>query len=150
MKKNWRCRICKAGGKDKDYWTITGIANHLLKRSNIVKNGEVFGKVFEHYIYQEIWAYSKYSGKDFNISYWRTATQLEVDFILGDNQVAIEVKGTEMALPYHCKGLYAFSEEYKTKKLLLVSLDLRPRNINNITVLPWKDFIYKLWAGEII
>ena len=134
----------------KFYYFDLAIANHLLKRDKIVSKSESFGKAFEHFIYQELWAHSGYSGLNYPLTYWRTASQFEVDFILGDHQVAVEVKSTDMAAPHHLKGLSAFAEEYKVKELILVSLDPRPRKIYNITILPWKIFLERLWSGDLI
>jgi predicted AAA+ superfamily ATPase len=134
----------------KFYFFDIGIANCLLKRGRIEIGSEAFGKAFEHFIYQEIYAHSRYSDLNYSLSYWRTASQLEVDFILGDHEVAIEVKATEMANPRHFKGLKSFAEEYPVKHLILVSNDPYPRKINNILVLPWKTFLTQLWDGELI
>ena len=134
----------------KFYFFDVGIANYLVKRGRIEFGSEAFGKAFEHFIYQEIYAHSKYSDLNYQISYWRTASQIEVDFILGDHEVAIEVKSTDMVNNRHIKGLKSFAEEYSVKKLLVVSNDPYPRQIENVTILPWKIFLDRLWAGEII
>lgn len=134
----------------KFYLFDVGITNFLLNRSRIEKGTELFGKAFEHFIYQEIYAHSKYSEKNYPIYYWRTASQLEIDFVLGDNEVAIEVKSTEQANVRHLKGLKAFAEEYDVKKSILISNDPLPRLVDNILILPWKVFLERLWAGEII
>ncbi len=132
------------------YYFDPGIAGYLLKRGKIVPGSESFGKAFEHFVYHEIYAHSHYSGLNYPISYWRTTSQIEVDFILGENEVAVEVKGTNMVTPRNLKGLKSFSEEYKTKNLIIVSNDPLPRRADNISILPWKIFLQKLWAGEII
>ena len=134
----------------KFYYFDIGIANILLKRGRIEQGSEAFGKAFEHYIYHELYSHSQYSGLNYQISYWRTASQIEVDFILGDNEVAVEVKSSSMVTPRHLKGLRSFGEEYKVKKSIVVSLDPYPRKVNNIVILPWKEFLGMLWAGEII
>ncbi len=134
----------------KFYYFDIGIANYLLKRKSVVQGSETFGHAFEHFIYQEIYTYSSYSGLNFPISYWRTASQIEIDFVLGEHQVAIEVKATQQANSRHLKGLKSFAEEYNVKKLILISNDPLPRQIGNILVLPWKVFLDKLWSGEII
>ena len=132
------------------YYFDVGLANFLLKRKNIVPKSETFGKEFEHFIYQEIVAHSNYSGLKYPISYWHTTSDLEVDFILGDHEVAIEIKGVDQIAGHHLKGLKAFQEEYTTKKAVLVSMDPKPRQLdNNIIVLPWKDFLNKLWNGDL-
>jgi len=134
----------------KFYYFDVGIANYLLKRGQIEIGSEAFGSAFEHFIYQELYAHSKYSDLDYAISYWRTTSQIEVDFILGDHEVAIEVKGRNTVKTRHSRGLPSFSEEYTVKKLIVVSNDPQIRIIGAITVLPWKLFLQKLWDGEIM
>lgn len=134
----------------KFYLFDVGIANALLRRGNISAGGETFGRAFEHFILQEIVAYSHYSGLEYGVAYWRTTSGFEVDFILGDRDVALEVKGVPEVNSRHLKSMKAFREEYKSKKEIVVSLDLKPRQIDGITVMPWKTFLGDLWAGAII
>jgi len=134
----------------KFYLFDVGIANYLLHREKIKQGSELFGKAFEHFIYQEIYAHSRYSGKEYPLYYWRTTSQLEIDFVLGDHEVAIEVKAAEQANHRHLKGLKAFAEEYEVKKLILISNDPMPRLVDNILILPWKVFLERLWNEEII
>jgi len=54
-----------------------------------------------------------------DITYWRTKTGLEVDFILGNAEVAIKVKISGQVHQQDLKGLIAFCEEHPTTKLLL-------------------------------
>ena len=134
----------------KFYYFDVGIANYLLKRGVIEMGSNAFGDAFEHFIYQELYAHSKYSDLNYSISYWRTTSQIEVDFILGDHEVAVEVKGTDNVQMRHLKGLKSFSKEYAVKKLIVVSNDPFERIVDNISILPWKQFLQKLWASEII
>jgi predicted AAA+ superfamily ATPase len=134
----------------KFYFFDVGLANYLLKRGKIEFGSEAFGNAFEHFIYHEIYAHSHYSGLEYPIHYWRTASQLEVDFILGDNEVAVEVKSTANISARHLNGLRKFSEEYKVKSLIVVCNEPLPRLIDNILVLPWKDFLQRLWGGELM
>jgi hypothetical protein len=55
-----------------------------------------------------------------------------------------------MANPRHLRGLNSFAEEYKVKRLILVSNDPYPRKAGKIDILPWRMFLDKLWAGEVI
>ena len=134
----------------KFYFFDVGIANYLLKRTGVDYGSEAFGKTFEHFIYQEIYAHSKYSDSNYDISYWRTASQIEVDFVLGGGKVAIEVKSTDLAQSRHFKGLIEFAKEFNAKKLILVSNDPYTRQIGNISVMPWKIFLEELWSNKII
>ncbi|MBW6491287.1 MAG: DUF4143 domain-containing protein [Lentimicrobium sp.] len=134
----------------KFYFFDVGIVNYLLKRGKIEMGSEAFGHAFEHFIYQEIYAHSNYSGLQYPIHYWHTASHLEVDLILGDHEVAIEIKSTQNATPRQINGLKSFAEEYQVNKLLLITNDPFPRQMGPVLVLPWQIFLQKLWGGEII
>ncbi len=135
----------------KFYFFDVGVVNQLLKRKNIEYGTELFEYAFEHLIMQELIAHSHYSGLNYPITFWRTSTGNEVDFILGDHEVAIEVKSTNNVQTKHIKGLKLFTEEYTVKQKIIVSNDTYPRLIaDNILVLPWDKFLSRLWGGEII
>ena len=134
----------------KFYYFDVGLPNFLLKREKIVPKAELFGRAFEHFIFQELIAHSHYSGIKYPISYWRTTSQFEVDFILGDHEVALEIKGVNKVDAHHLKGLQAFSEEYQTKHSIVVSMEERPRKIGHILILPWQVFLHRLWSHELI
>lgn len=135
----------------KFYFFDVGIAGFLLKRKNLEYGSELFGNAFEHFIFQEIKAYCHYNGLKFPISFWRTTSGAEVDFILGDHEVAIEVKSTSVVQSRHLKGLKTFGDEYTTKKKIVVSTDPFNRLLDDdIIALQWKIFLEKLWSGEII
>jgi predicted AAA+ superfamily ATPase len=87
---------------------------------------------------------------EYPVAYWRTSSGFEVDFVLGDHQVAIKVKSTDNVNPRHLKGLRAFAEEYTVEKQIVVSNDPYPQLVDNILVLLYKVFLERLWAGEII
>jgi len=111
---------------------------------------ELFGRAFEHFIILEILAHSRYSDINYPLQYWRTASQFEVDLILGRGEVAVEIKSTTWAKDRHLKGLRAFKEEHNSK-YIFVSLDPKPRKTSDgILILPWKDFLENLWTNKII
>ncbi len=127
-----------------------GVANFLLKRQNIEIGSEIFGQAFEHFIWQELRAHRHYSGLYYDLSYWRTSSGQEVDFILGEGEVAIEIKGVSQVMPRHLKGLQAFSQEIKPKHSLVVSLDRVARKVGEVLILPWKIFLERLWSGDFL
>ena len=124
---------------------------HLTRRENTLPGSELFGKALEHFIWMEITAHASYSEFFYPAAYWRTASGLEVDFVLGDHEIAIEVKATELANDSHLKGLRRFKEEYTVRRAVLVSLDPSPRKTQDqIEILPWKTFLHELWGGRIL
>ena len=134
----------------KFYFFDIGVVNYLLKRGKIDFGSELFGNAFEHFIYNELYAHSSYSGKDYPIYYWRTASQIEIDFVLGNHDVAIEVKATSNVQSRHLKGLKSFSEEYAVNQLVLVCNEPLPRISEGVRILPWKVFLEELWSDKII
>jgi predicted AAA+ superfamily ATPase len=139
----------------KFYLFDVGVFNSLCKRHISELKGFEAGQAFEHYIFMELKAYQGLTEKDFDITYWRTKTGLEVDFILGKAEVAIEVKISSHVDRSDLKGLIAFVEEHHPKAAYVVSLDPNPRKMQitadyAIHILPWKVFLERLWKGKII
>lgn len=136
----------------KFYFRDVGVVNYVTKRGQIQYGSELFGKAFENWVFHELSLHSRYSEKFYDISYWRITSGAEVDFILGKAETAIEVKGKEKITSNDFKGLLQFKEEYpQVKKLIIVSLEKRPRLINNgILVLPFGEFLTNLWQGKYI
>ena len=127
-----------------------GVAGALVKRQILEARGPVFGRAFEHFIFMELAAHSSYRELGYEIRYWRTKSGLEVDFILGDGEVALEVKGTERVDDRELRALAAFREEYAPKKTILVCNESEERRAGDIRIIPWRRFLGLLWAGEII
>jgi predicted AAA+ superfamily ATPase len=105
-----------------------------------------FGEAFETYLMHELISYSDYVSGE-NLSYWRSTSGFEVDFIIGDH-TAVEVKAKENLSASDLKPLHALSEEKKLKRYLCVSLEPRRRRFEEVMVLPYGDFLEALWNGE--
>lgn len=134
----------------KFYLFDVGVAGAVTKRLISEERGELFGRAFEHFIFTEIVAHSSYSDLDYRINYWRTKSGLEVDFVLGDGEVAIEVKGTSLVDNRDLRPLTVFLDEYKPKKAFVVCNEKEERMIGKIRILPWRRFFEDLWGGGII
>jgi len=134
----------------KFFFFDVGILTPLLGRKNLHPGTMEYGIAFEHFILQECWAYSRYSKTDFPLYFYKTASGNEVDMILGEGEVAVEIKSSENS-NYKLKGLHIFSEESKPRKKIVVSRELFPRKLENgVEVWPWKEFLKALWDGDII
>ena len=133
----------------KFYYFDVGIVNGLLKRFSLGRGTPEYGHAFEHLLLQEIVAYLGYNGKQNALSYWHTYSDVEVDAVLGDAEVAIEFKSCEEVLARHIKGLKVFVEEHPKCRLIIVSHDLRPRRFNDVEVMPATYFLQQLWSGKI-
>ncbi len=128
------------------YFFDVGVARFLQNRSRIQMGSPEFGECFETYLFHELNAYLDYK-REGAVNYWRSKSGYEVDFILG-NAAAIEVKASRTIGPHDLRSLRALQEEKKLKHYLLVSLEDRSRTINQIQILPWKEFLTRLWEGD--
>ena len=132
------------------YYFDLGITNYLLRRKCIEQGSPEYGKAFEHFIIQELHAYSHYSIDQPELNYWRTASGYEVDAILGDAEVAIEIKSSREIHRHHLKGLKAFEEEHPNARKIVVYNDQSKRIMGDIEIFPVLDFLSRLWNGDII
>ncbi len=137
----------KAISMGKFYFFDIGVSNILAQRSGIEPGNELFGKSFEHFIFCELNTYLHYSHDQRPLTFWRDQAKNEVDFIIGD-ELGIEVKGTTLVQEKHLKGLNLFTKEIPLKHKMIVSLDQSPRKIGDVLILPWREFVNRLWAGE--
>ena len=132
------------------YYFDVSLPNYLLHRYDLQPGSEDFGHAFEHLLVQEIIAYLGYTDSEETLTYWHTYSGYEVDAILGDARVAIEFKSSTEVQSRHLKGLKAFQEEHPGARLIIVSLDVAPRQLNGVEVLPVKQFLHELWEGRIV
>jgi predicted AAA+ superfamily ATPase len=99
----------------------------------------------------ELRAYQGYEAPDLDLTYWRTSSGQEIDFIFGDKQLAIEIKGSPRVHEGDLKNFKALLEDGPVKKCIVVCLEKQPRILENkIEVLPWKIFLKRLWNHELI
>jgi predicted AAA+ superfamily ATPase len=129
----------------KYYFFDVGVVSALQGR--LVKSATPeFGPAFETWLLHELVAYRDYvSGEAVN--YWRSTSGFEVDFILGDH-TAIEVKAKDNVSPSDLRPLRALAEERLLKRYLCVSLEQRSRQVGELTLLPYGQFLDALWDGE--
>lgn len=130
----------------KFYLFDTGVVRKLQGRGLLAVGTPEYGHAFESWVYHELRTYAEIARLDTPVMYWRTRTNLEVDFVLGE--AAIEVKATECVRVEQLKGLKAIREEGLFKHLLVVSREPVPRMVDGILILPWRIFVDRLWAGE--
>ncbi|MFH0920293.1 MAG: DUF4143 domain-containing protein [Fibrobacterota bacterium] len=129
----------------KFYFFDLGIENYLARRGRIEPGSELFGRAFEHFIFLQLKALLRYDGSHRPLSYWRTTSGFEVDFIVGDAEIAVEVKAAREVNTNHLKGLRAFRDEQKSGRTVLVSLVETPRKTDDgIEILPWRHFLDSL------
>ena len=140
-----RSRKRKAIETGKFYLFDVGVARALQRLPAPSPKSQDFGDALEHFLFHELrtWIDTRQPGMD--LRYWRSASQHEVDFILG-GRTAIEVKATASVSPRDLRGLKALGEEGLMQDLILVCQETTPRKLGDILVLPWQEFLARLWS----
>jgi len=135
----------------KFYLFDVGVANQLHPETgNLGEGTDRYGRAFEHFILNELRARIAYSGLDHEISYWRTHSGFEVDFIVGDMDLAVECKAAREVRSADLRGLRALMEDHAPRRSIIVSRDPRRRKTEDgIEMIPWQEFCRELWAGKL-
>lgn len=144
---SWReSRKRKAITAGKFYFFDPGVLNYIAGVKVENENTPLFGNRFEHFIINEARCANYYQRRKYNINYWRSTSQFEVDLIFG--KTAIEIKSTRNATEKHFNGLKALKEEGAFKKYLFVSQDSQERTHEGIQAMHYSKFLDRLWAGD--
>src|SRR6185295_19192573 len=138
------------GKAPKFYLFDVGVAGALTRRHIAEERGEAFGRALEHFVLMEIQAHRSYRELGYGVHFWRTKSGLEVDFVLGDGEVAVEVKGTSRVDPADFRSLRAFVADNRPRHAILVCNERAPRLVEGIEILPWREFLARLWGGRIL
>jgi predicted AAA+ superfamily ATPase len=147
MRRQDRQVITKAG---KFYLFDVGVAGAITQRRIPQEKGEQFGKAFEHFILMEILAHRAYKELDYDINFWRTKSGLEVDFVLGRGEVAIEAKGASRIDSSDVRPIKAFLQAYRPARAFVVCNEQRSRVHEGVHIIPWREFLEMLWNGAVI
>jgi uncharacterized protein len=131
----------------KFYFFDVGVVRYLQNRSGLKRGSPEFGDAFETYMAHELKSYLDYSGAG-ELCYWRSKSGCEVDFVI-NNTIAIETKAKRNISSRDMRGIIALKEEKKLSQYIVVSMEERPRVVSGIHILPWEDFLEKLWGKNL-
>ncbi len=135
----------KAVSTAKFYFFDVGVANFLRGNHTLPRHTEEFGKSFEHLIAMELRAWLSYRRLKKDLTYWRTASGLEVDFMVGDD-LAVEVKATTRVSDSDLKALRLLRKDCPEIQGIVVSLDeVARQTADGLRLLPWRQFLSELW-----
>ena len=139
-------------GAPKFYFADVGVVNRLARRGQLIAGSELYGKAFENWVFHELSACLSYRECDTDLYYWRLASGVEVDFILGDVRVAIEAKSTERTQSDHFKGLRSLVLDHpRVARRIVVCREPRTRKTSDgIEIMPAGTFVRNLWDGGIV
>ncbi len=130
----------------KFYFFDAGVFRTVRPMGPLDKPEEAEGPALETLVFQELKAINDYYELDYEIYYWRTANNTEVDFVLYGERgiVAIEVKRSSKIDNKDLSGLKSFSRDYPGAKLYLFYGGDREEHRGDINLVPLKDGLRNL------
>ncbi len=138
-------------GAPKFFFADVGMVNTLSGRGAFAAGSELFGKAFRNWVFHELTAASHYRERYMELAYWRLASGIEVDFVIGDMRCAIEARAAARVTSDHLKGLRQLAvDQPGVRRRVVASLEPSPRvTEDGIEILPWRVFLDRLWSGEL-
>ncbi len=138
----------KAISTAKFYFFDTGVTHVLAGTRTLDRNSDLYGRSFEQFLAMEFRAAMGYRRMREPLTFWRSTSGFEVDFLIG-TRCAVEVKAATRVSDRDARGLKALQEEKAVRRYCLVSQDRVERKADGIEYLHWETFLGKLWAGTI-
>jgi uncharacterized protein len=104
------------------------------------------GIALEGLILQHLIAWCDYSSKRSSVYFWRTRSDLEVDFVIYGEEAffAVEVKSSHKVFSQDLRGLKAFLADYPEAKPVLLYQGSQRLNIDGILCIPILEFLSRL------
>lgn len=130
----------------KFYFFDVGVYRALRPKGLMDTASEIDGAAFETLFLQSVRAINDYYDFDYQISYWRTSTGVEVDFILYGPKgfFAFEIKKSSNVNKHDTKGLLSFGQDYPEAKLFLVHGGTETYYFDSVTAVPMQEILFHL------
>lgn len=130
----------------KFYLFDAGIYNALRPKGILDKPEEIAGASLEGFVAQHLFAWNTYNTTKHTLSYWRTRSGLEVDFIIYGEKLflAIEVKCSKVIHPKDLRGLKEFLKDYPEAQAICLYQGEQRFKRDDITIIPCQEFLLNL------
>ena len=130
----------------KFYFFDAGVFQAIRPKGPLDPPDEISGAALETLFLEQLRALNDYLGLGYALSYWRTATGEEVDFVLygARGLVVFEVKMAQRVRPDDLRGLRRFREVYPQARAFFVYTGRRRWHEAGIEILPADDALGRL------
>lgn len=122
------------------YFCDTGFRNYLLHNFSL-RPDLSDGMLFQNFVFNLLYDYHL-THPEWEIHYWRTLAQAEVDFVMtqGDRLLPVEVKSSPLTNTALSRSLISFIEKYHPARALVVNLSLSAQRIIGSTQVEFLPF----------
>lgn len=136
----------------KFYFFDAGIYRILRPQGILDSPQEMDGLAIEGLVAQHLRSWVQAQDRPHSLSFWRTQTQLEVDFVIYGPRGfwAIEVKRSSNLGPDDVRALQAFKEEYPEAHCLIVAPGKREEVYRGFSIIPMDQFLLNMTPDRLI
>ena len=130
----------------KFYFFDTGVFRSLRPRGPLDRPEEIEGAALEGLVAQHLRAWIAYSGQDAVLSFWRTRSGVEVDFVVYGAEVflAVQVQNSARVRPADLEALKAFRADFPESTALLLYRGEDPLRVDEAWCVPVGRFLREL------
>lgn len=130
----------------KFYFFDVGVYRAVRPKGPLDIANEVDGAALETLFLQHLLALNDYYRLGYEFYFWRTSSQLEVDFIAYGERglLAFEIKRKTSISPKDLTGLKAFNEDYPVAQLYFIYGGEQEEFHQKIKAVPFKQALFKL------
>ena len=124
--------------QQKFYFFDAGVFRAIRPTGPLDSEAEIDGPALETLVLQELRAVNDYYDYGYQLSFWRTRSGLEVDFVLYGPRslVAIEIKRSTQIQPRDTRALREFKKDYPPAKCFVFYGGPSTLYMDDVTVLP--------------
>lgn len=136
----------------KFYFFDVGVYRLLRPRGILDNTAEIEGWALEGLVAQHLRAWVVSQAEPHTLSFWRTQTQLEVDFVIYGPRGfwAIEVKRSPNLGPDDVRALAAFKDEYPEAQCFIVTQCKRRDTFRGFPVIPVEEFLLNISPENLV
>ena len=136
--------------RPKLYLFDAGVFRSLRPTGPLDRPGEIDGGALEGLVAQHLRAWVELTPADHSLSFWRTPSGTEVDFVIYGKLGlwAVEVKNTAAVRGSDLRGLRAFCEDYPEGKPVYLYRGAERLVVDGVLCLPVDEFLRQLRPGQ--
>jgi predicted AAA+ superfamily ATPase len=134
----------------KFYWFDAGVYRSMRPSGPLDRPEEIAGAALEGLVAQHLRAWVDYTDPRFTLSFWRTRSGTEVDFVIygPDGFWAIEVKHAGTVRAKDLRALKAFRNDYQDARLRLLYRGDEHLEIDGVPCWPCGEFLRQVVPGK--
>lgn len=136
----------------KFYFFDVGIYRALRPKGILDSSQEIEGIALEGLVAQHLRAWVQAQADPHSLSFWRTQSKLEVDFIIYGSRGfwAFEVKRSSNLGPDDIRAMSAFKEDYPEAKCAFIAPIKEPESYRGFPIIPLKQFLLNIAPENLL